>query len=81
LNCRSFQKTFTNKDKTTSTNGYANDGFASDEADNEVKREVPKRKLTPEQKLQKLLLKAPLEKSMSMPDMETRMKNRHKMMA
>lgn len=44
---------------------------------------VPPRKLTPDRKLQMLILskKAPLSKSLSMPDMQTRVKKRERLIA
>lgn len=44
---------------------------------------TPKRKMTPDKKLNKLLFKnkAPLEKSLSMPDMDNRVKKRERLMA
>ncbi len=42
---------------------------------------VPKRKLTPEKRLNLLLKKAPFEKSLSMPDVQTRLKKRERLVA
>ncbi|XP_055379430.1 uncharacterized protein LOC129610760 isoform X2 [Condylostylus longicornis] len=54
----------------------------TDTEDSTRNRAMPaRRKLTPEKKLQNLLFhKAPLEKSLSMPDVTTRMKKRERMM-
>lgn len=57
------------------------DSILLDQLDAEEKT-TPKRKLTPEKRLNMLLFKkAPLEKSLSMPDMQNRLKKRERLMA
>lgn len=79
----SLQRTFSRKGASTQhqNDGNTNDGFVGDDSgDLDYK---PGRKLTPDKKLNMLLFKnkAPLEKSLSMPDMENRLKKRERLMA
>lgn len=75
-----LQRTFSRKGS-AEQDGIANEGFEEDQLDVEEKP-VPKRKLTPEKRLNMLLFKkAPLEKSLSMPDMQNRLKKRERLMA
>lgn len=71
-----LQRTFSRKDQFRE-NGVSNDGFIGDDGLDE-----PKRKVTPEHNLHKLLFqqKVPLEKSLSMPDMQNKVKKRERMM-
>lgn len=72
-----LQRTFSRKGN--SQDGYANDGYVSDEG-----KELPKRKVLPDKKQYSMALsksKPPLEKSLSMPDIENRMKKRERLMA
>lgn len=62
--------------------GHTNEAFTPEEIlENDLK--TPGRKLTPEKKIHMKLLnqKAPLEKSLSMPDMQNRLKKRERFMA
>lgn len=75
-----LQRTFSRKG-THEQDGVANEGFEEDQLDVDEKP-TPKRKLTPEKRLNMLLFKkAPLEKSLSMPDIQTRLKKRERLMA
>ncbi|XP_055539502.1 uncharacterized protein LOC129726613 [Wyeomyia smithii] len=71
-----LQRTFSRKDQFRG-NGVSNDGFTGDDGLDE-----PKRKVTPEHNLHKLLFqqKVPLEKSLSMPDIQNKVKKRERMM-
>lgn len=66
-----IQRTFSRRDTSKALNGYSNDGFANDEGGKSAG-----------DKLHKLLFqsKAPLEKSLSMPDMQNKIKKRERMM-
>lgn len=76
-----LQRTFSRKGSGEPDAGVANDGFEEDQLDVED-RVTPKRKLTPERRLNLMLFKkAPLEKSLSMPDMQNRVKKRERLMA
>ncbi|XP_037046426.1 NADPH oxidase 5 isoform X2 [Bradysia coprophila] len=75
-----LQRTFSRKGS-GEPDGIANEGFEEDQLDAEDKV-TPKRKLTPEKRLNMMLFKkAPLEKSLSMPDMQNRLKKRERLMA
>lgn len=75
-----LQRTFSRKGS-AEPDGIANEAFEEDQLDAEEKA-TPKRKLTPEKRLNVLLFKkAPLEKSLSMPDMQNRLKKRERLMA
>lgn len=75
-----LQRTFSRKGS-AEQDGITNDGFEDDNLDGDEKM-TPKRKLTPEKRLNMLLFKkAPLEKSLSMPDMQNRLKKRERLMA
>ncbi|XP_065083543.1 NADPH oxidase 5 [Ochlerotatus camptorhynchus] len=71
-----LQRTFSRKDQLRGS-GVSNEGFTGDDG-----LEEPKRKVTPEHNLHKLLFqqKVPLEKSLSMPDMQNKVKKRERMM-
>uniref|UniRef100_A0A2Y9D3V5 NADPH oxidase 5 n=1 Tax=Anopheles quadriannulatus TaxID=34691 RepID=A0A2Y9D3V5_ANOQN len=87
-----LQRTFSRRDQLIprsggagGVGGIANEGFSGDGADggadgSELKD--AKRKVTPEQSLHKLIFqqKVPLEKSLSMPDMQNKFKKRERMM-
>lgn len=76
----SLQRTFSRKGS-AEQDGIANDAFEEDQLDVEEKT-TPKRKLTPEKRLNMLMFKkAPLEKSLSMPDIQNRLKKRERLMA
>lgn len=80
----SLQRTFSRKGPLpVAQDGYNNDAFISDEIGDAELKGTPKRKMTPEKKLNMLLFKnkAPLEKSLSMPDMENRLKKRERLKA
>lgn len=75
-----LQRTFSRKGS-AEADGIANEAYEEDQLDVEEKV-TPKRKLTPEKRLNMLLFKkAPLEKSLSMPDMQNRLKKRERLMA
>lgn len=75
-----LQRTFSRKGS-SEQDGVTNEGFEEDHLD-ENEKATPKRKLTPEKRLNMLLFKkAPLEKSLSMPDMQNRLKKRERLMA
>lgn len=75
-----IQRTFSRKGS-AEQDGITNEAFIEDQLDVEEKA-TPKRKLTPEKRLNMLLFKkAPLEKSLSMPDMQNRLKKRERLMA
>lgn len=69
-----LQRTFSRKGSSPQ-DGCTNDGYISDDG----KEATPKRKIVPEKTLGKA--KAPLEKSLSMPDIDNRMKTRKRLMA
>ncbi|XP_062548461.1 NADPH oxidase 5 [Armigeres subalbatus] len=71
-----LQRTFSRKDQFRGS-GVSNEAFTGDDG-----LEEPKRKVTPEHNLHKLLFqqKVPLEKSLSMPDMQNKVKKRERMM-
>ncbi|KAL9707855.1 hypothetical protein quinque_011373 [Culex quinquefasciatus] len=73
-----LQRTFSRKDALRGNGGVSNEAFTGDDG----LEEGPKRKVTPEHNLaHKLLLqKVPLEKSLSMPDMQNKVKKRERMM-
>lgn len=75
-----LQRTFSRKGSNPQ-DGYSNDGFVSD--DGKEMASMPKRKVLPDKKQNVALSKskAPLEKSLSMPDMENRLKKRERLMA
>ncbi|GAB0100610.1 uncharacterized protein DMENIID0001_166720 [Sergentomyia squamirostris] len=79
----SIQRTFSNADKQKpATNGeYWNEGFTM-KPETEPTRPPVGRKLTPEKNLRMMLFnnKAPLEKSLSMPDVNNRLKKRERLM-
>ncbi|XP_055837078.1 NADPH oxidase 5 isoform X2 [Episyrphus balteatus] len=76
-----LQRTFSKKETSTSKDsGISNDGFVSDEGNMEP-MPLPRRKVTPDKRLQKLINKVPLEKSLSMPDMEGKFKKRERIRA
>lgn len=75
-----LQRTFSRKGP-SEQDGVTNEGFEEDQLDGDEKA-TPKRKLTPDKRLNMLLFKkAPLEKSLSMPDMQNRLKKRERLMA
>lgn len=72
--------------------GIANEGFTFDSSDDvsmqtnsegNISTRIKGRNMTPEKRLHMLLLakKQPLEKSQSMPDMQTRLKKRERLLA
>lgn len=73
----SLQRTFSTKGRQSPGSGseYHNDGFSSDETDSEGQSNESNKK-SKEMKLNEILLrgKVPLEKSLSMPDMQTKLK-------
>lgn len=74
-----LQRTFSRKGS-AETNDIANETIVEDRLDEE--KAIPQRKLTPELRLNmSLSKKAPLEKSLSMPDIENRLKRRDRQMA
>ncbi|XP_017779285.1 PREDICTED: NADPH oxidase 5 [Nicrophorus vespilloides] len=92
-----IKRTFSNRDPTKNgiqLVGFTNESFHKDETTKSPSESDlvsapcssttpdPKRKLTPEKKLHKLLFtnKAPLEKSLSMPDMQTKAKKRERLL-
>ncbi|XP_065168987.1 NADPH oxidase 5 isoform X2 [Atheta coriaria] len=93
----SIKRTLSNRDPNSRNGiqlvGFANEAFKNDEAiakdekascsSNPELASYPKRKLTPEKKLHKLLFtnKAPLEKSLSMPDIQNKAKKRERLLA
>lgn len=75
-----LQRTFSRKGS-SEADGIANEAFEEEQLD-VVDETTPKRKITPEKRLNMMLFKkAPLEKSLSMPDMQTRLKKRERLMA
>ncbi|XP_055921877.1 NADPH oxidase 5 isoform X2 [Eupeodes corollae] len=79
---QTLQRTFSRKETAASPkgSGIANDGFVSDDGNFEPVP-LPRRKLTPDKRLQNLMNKVPLEKSLSMPDMEGKFKKRERIRA
>ncbi|XP_055700750.1 NADPH oxidase 5 [Phlebotomus papatasi] len=79
----SIQRTFSNaeKQKNAQNGEYWNEGFTMKPEAEPARPAVP-RKLTPEKNLRMLLFnnKAPLEKSLSMPDVNNRVKKRERLM-
>lgn len=75
-----LQRTFSRK-SSNPQDGYSNDGFISD--DSKEMASLAKRKTLPDKKQSAALSKskAPLEKSLSMPDMENRLKKRERLIA
>lgn len=79
------------KRDTVTNSGVTNDAFNFDcpdemglqtTSEGDISPRVRGRKLTPEKKLHMLLLKKqPLEKSLSMPDMQTKVKKRERLLA
>ncbi|KAJ6642797.1 NADPH oxidase 5, partial [Pseudolycoriella hygida] len=75
-----LQRTFSRKGS-AEQDGVANEGFEEDQLDGGDKT-TPRRKLTPERLLNmSLFKKVPLEKSLSMPDMQLRLKKRERLKA
>ncbi|XP_052870850.1 NADPH oxidase 5-like, partial [Anopheles cruzii] len=85
-----LQRTFSRRDQLIpksigGAGGISNEGFTGDGTDGaagEADLKDTKRKVTPEPSLHKLILqqKVPLEKSLSMPDMQNKFKKRERMM-
>lgn len=74
-----IQRTFSRKGS-AEPEGIANEAFEEEQLDGDEKV-TPKRKLTPEKRINMLFKKTPLEKSLSMPDMQNRLKKRERLMA